>query len=122
MNWNAYVSKQDSIALTDLSSTDTLEWTAADTTLLLERGWFLDAANSMGKWSVEGDYAYGIILGGPDTSATNIGFTTPMTGYEKGDVETYFLPSSGAEESSGGIDPGVAASGHDVGATGGGKG
>ena len=70
MNWNAYVSKQDSIALTDLSSTDTLEWTAADTTLLLERGWFLDGANSMGKWTVDGDYVYGIILGGPDVGST----------------------------------------------------
>ena len=88
----------------------------------------------------------GINLGGPDTSATNIGvpffdantmmgINNPAEGYQPspfieanqhllthGPVDTSFLPSSGSEESSGSIDAGVAASGHDVGATGGGKG
>ena len=63
----------------------------------------------------------GINLGGPDTSATNIGFTTPMTGYEPGDVETYFLPSSGAEESSGG-GPNMSIQNSSGSASGGGKG
>ena len=70
MNWNGYVSTQDSIALTDLSSADSTAWTPADTSLLLARGWFLDAANSYGNWTVDGDYAYGVILGGPDVGTT----------------------------------------------------
>jgi hypothetical protein len=53
MNWNGYVSTQDSVLLSEMSSTDTLEWTAADTALLLGRGWFLDDNNSYGHWSVE---------------------------------------------------------------------
>ena len=113
MNWNAYVSKQDSIALTDLSSTDSLNWTADDTTLLLDRGWFLDAANSMGKWTIDGDYLYGIILGGPDvgstfrwitnkpnTTADVFSFTTDgLTGealtYETGNVNVWPNPYFG---------------------------
>ena len=66
---------------------------------------------------------------------TMMGINNPAEGYQPspfieanqhllthGPVDTSFLPSSGSEESSGSIDAGVAASGHDVGATGGGKG
>ena len=75
MNWNGYVSTGDSVALSEMSSTDTLAWTEADTAFLLGRGWFLADNNSLGHWSVEvaGDgmsYVYGIILNYPEVGTT----------------------------------------------------
>lgn len=69
------------------------------------------SSSSAGSAPIIDAITNGINMGGPDTSATNIGFTTPMTGYEPGDVSESNL-----------IDAGVDMSGHDVGATGGGKG
>ena len=71
MNWNGYVSSQDSVALTELSSPDSTQWTAADTALLLARGWFLDSSSPYGSWSIEGsDYVWGIILHYPEVGTT----------------------------------------------------
>lgn len=69
------------------------------------------SSSSAGAAPIVDAITNGINLGGPDTSATNIGFTTPMTGYEPGDVSESNM-----------IDAGVDMSGHDVGASGGGKG
>ncbi|MFH1851831.1 MAG: hypothetical protein ABIA75_05765 [Candidatus Neomarinimicrobiota bacterium] len=66
MNWNGYVSRVDSIALTNLSSTDPAAWTAADTALFEATGWFLDASNNLGVVKIAGNYATGRILGMPE--------------------------------------------------------
>jgi len=118
MNWNGYVSTQDSVLLTDMSSIDTLEWTAADTTFLLERGWFLDASNTYGVWSVEAgsdglQYIWGVILNDPEvgsvfrwitnkpnTTADKFTFTTDgLTGssiaFEAGNINVWPNPYFG---------------------------
>ena len=74
MNWNGYASVGDSLAVSELSSPDSTQWTAADTTLLLERGWFLESANSLGNWTLDTvggvAYAYGLILEMPEVGTT----------------------------------------------------
>jgi hypothetical protein len=70
MNWNGYVSYTDSIALSALSSTDPANWTDADTTAFLDAGFFIDADNTLGVVEVEGDYAYGTVLGMPEIGTT----------------------------------------------------
>tara|TARA_B110000881_G_C18590027_1_gene527335 strand:- start:1116 stop:2900 length:1785 start_codon:yes stop_codon:yes gene_type:complete len=119
MNWNGYVSTQDSVLLSEMSSTDTLAWTAADTATLLERGWFLSGVNSMGHWSVEADangvdHVWGIILNDPEvgtvyrmitnkpnTTEDTFAFTTDgITGngsivYEPGNINVWPNPYFG---------------------------
>ena len=74
MNWNGYVSKGDSLPVSELSSADSTQWTQADTTLLRERGWFVYDGNSLGNWTldeVDGvTYVYGLIMGMPDVGTT----------------------------------------------------
>ncbi len=70
MNWNAYVSTADSMALSELSDPDPANWTAADTTLFVDAGWFIDPDNSKGVVTVSGDYAHGLILGYPEVGTT----------------------------------------------------
>ncbi|SVD23180.1 uncharacterized protein METZ01_LOCUS376034, partial [marine metagenome] len=41
-NWNGYGSKVDSVAVTDLSNADPASWTAADTTLFNNKGFFIN--------------------------------------------------------------------------------
>ncbi len=68
-NWNGYGSEIDSIPLADLSDVDPANWTAADTSIFLDRGWFLDDVNSLGVVEVSGDYAYGRIILFPATGS-----------------------------------------------------
>jgi hypothetical protein len=67
MNWNGYASHTDSIALGSFSSTDPASWTAADTTLMTDAGWFLDPDNTLGVAEVDGDWVYGTVLHLPET-------------------------------------------------------
>ena len=46
-NWNGYGSKVDSVAVSDLSNPDPASWTAADTTLFNNKGFFINTANSV---------------------------------------------------------------------------
>ena len=68
-NWNGYGSQQDSIALAELTDPDPANWTAADTTMFTDRGWFFDSVNSLAGVTVAGDYAYGIIILMPETGS-----------------------------------------------------
>ncbi len=70
MNWNGYASRVDAVPLTDFPNSDPNAWTQADTTFMLDRGWFLDGSNSLGVATVEGDTAFGLILNLPETGTT----------------------------------------------------
>jgi hypothetical protein len=65
MNWNAYASSPDSVLLTAFPH-DTSAWDAADTTFMLDRGWFLDDVNSVGQVTFANGYAYATILHQPE--------------------------------------------------------
>ena len=61
-NWNGYGSTVDSLALSELSDPDPANWTASDTTMFSDRGWFLDDVNSLAGVTVSGDHAFGTII------------------------------------------------------------
>jgi hypothetical protein len=61
-NWNGYGSTSDSLALSELSDPDPANWTASDTTMFSDRGWFLDDVNSLAGVTVSGDHAFGTII------------------------------------------------------------
>ena len=61
-NWNGSGSTADSLALSELSDPDPVNWTAADTTMFSDRGWFLDDVNSLAGVTVSGDHAFGTII------------------------------------------------------------
>ncbi len=66
MNWNGYVSHIDSTQLSNLSNANPNLWNALDTTLFLDRGWFLDVESSVGSVYISGNYAYGTVLHLPE--------------------------------------------------------
>ena len=68
-NWNGYGSTADSIPLSDLSSADTLAWTAEDTAVFTSRGWFMDPSNSLSGVTVEDGWAKGLIINFPATGS-----------------------------------------------------
>ena len=45
----------------NLSSSDTLAWTAEDTAIFTSRGWFMDPSNSLSGVKVKDDWAKGLI-------------------------------------------------------------
>ncbi|MBA64491.1 MAG: hypothetical protein CMG55_01685 [Candidatus Marinimicrobia bacterium] len=83
-NWNGYGSTPDSVALSELSSADSTQWTADDTATFLARGWFLEPANSLGVVKISGDYAKGLIINFPATGSVYRWVTNkPNTGTDK---------------------------------------
>ena len=80
-NWNGYGSVADSVALVDLSDTDPANWTAADTTIFTDRGWFFDSVNSLAGVTAAGDYAYGTILKMPATGSVYRWITNKPNAY-----------------------------------------
>ncbi|MBT5467452.1 MAG: T9SS type A sorting domain-containing protein [Candidatus Marinimicrobia bacterium] len=96
MNWNGYVSRTDSVALSLLSSTDSSLWTAADTTIFLNAGFFIDADNNYGV--VEPDLtsgqAYGTVLLMPEIGTTFRWITNKPNGL--GDLYSFTTDGYGA--------------------------
>ena len=71
MNHNGVGALDDSVPLSDLSSTDPANWTAADTAIFVDRGWFFDADNSLAGVTVDAENATanGVILQFPPAGA-----------------------------------------------------
>jgi len=84
-NWNGYGSKVDSVAVSDLSNADPASWTAADTTLFNNKGFFINTANSVNSLA-------GIFT---DTGLTTLAAAgTAATGHVYGNV--ILFPAEGS--------------------------
>lgn len=96
MNWNGYVSHTDSVALSSLSSPDPDNWTAADTTIFMTAGFFIDADNSLGVVTADATagFAYGLVLDMPEVGTTFRWITNKPN--SSGDIYTFSTDGYGA--------------------------